>query len=208
MSQLFTSGGQSTGVSALTSVLLMNIQKLKTVQVYYLTVSRESGVGGGLAESSAEVLSGRRLPWEGTVSKVIRSLVALLSSHLCDLEPRRLSSWFHGLRQPGCWFCLARRESQPRGRPVCVPRLFTPLSPAHPPSFAVHQLRISCFGALITAGKPPPLCHALLGRSGSQVLPTGIVMAPGRVSCPQLHAGIRGYKNLAFWFLWGKKKYL
>ena len=137
MSQLFASGGQSTGVSALTPVLLMNIQKLKTVQVYYLTVSRESGVGGGLAESSAEVLSGRRLPWEGTVSKVIRSLVALLSSHLCDLEPRRLSSWFHGLRQPGCWFCLARRESQPRGRPVCVPRLFTPLSPAHPPSFAV-----------------------------------------------------------------------
>ena len=91
------------------------------------------------------------------------------------------------------------------GQCVCQGFSLHSVQRTHPHSL-FHQLRISCFGALITAGKPPPLCHALLGRSGSQVLPTGIVMAPGRVSCPHLHAGIRGYKNLAFWFLWGKKK--
>ena len=62
-------------------------QKLKTMQIYYLIVSRESGVGCGLAESSAEVLSGRRLPWKRAISKVIRSLVDFLSSHLLTWNP-------------------------------------------------------------------------------------------------------------------------
>ena len=98
--------------------------------------------------------------------------------------------------------------SSERGQRVCQGFSRHSVQPTHPHSL-FHQLRVSCFGALITAGKPPPLCHTLLGRSGSQVLPTGRDCdGSGRVSCPHLHVGIRGHKSPAFWFLWGKKKYL
>ena len=56
------------------------------MQICYLIVSRESGVGCGLV--LCEVSSGHRLPWEGAVSKVIRSLVDLPLLALVDLEPR------------------------------------------------------------------------------------------------------------------------